>query len=58
MVSRPEYNIDRLVYFEEYYDPVTAIAREKQFKAWSRAKKVFLIERENLSWQDLSEEWC
>ncbi|HEX4577055.1 MAG TPA: hypothetical protein VH117_06865 [Edaphobacter sp.] len=34
-----------------------AIAREKQLKGWSRVKKIALIERENPSWLDLSEEW-
>ena len=51
------YNIDRLVYFEEYNDPREAIAREKQLKRWARAKKVTLIERTNPTWDDLSEEW-
>jgi putative endonuclease len=34
-----------------------AIAREKQLKGWSRVKKIALIERENPTWLDLSEEW-
>jgi putative endonuclease len=31
-----------------------AIAREKQLKRWRREKKVFLIERDNPTWRDLS----
>jgi putative endonuclease len=31
----------------------TAIAREKQIKAGSRAKKIALIEAENPLWQDM-----
>jgi putative endonuclease len=34
-----------------------AIAREKQLKGWSRAKKLALIERANPAWVDLSEQW-
>ena len=51
------YNIDRLVYLEECGDSVGAIAREKQIKAWARAKKVALIELLNPTWEDLSKEW-
>jgi putative endonuclease len=32
----------------------SAIAREKQIKGWSRAKKIRLIEATNPSWRDLS----
>ncbi len=52
-----EYNVDRLVYFEEYSDPQEAIIREKQIKAGSRKKKIELIERNNLEWRDLSDNW-
>ena len=51
------YNVDRLVYFEVFDDPLTAIAREKQLKKWRRIWKVALIERENPSWRDLAEEF-
>lgn len=46
-----------LAYCEEYDSIRDAIAREKQLKNWSRAKKIALIERENPEWQDLSAEW-
>jgi putative endonuclease len=36
---------------------IKAIAREKQLKGWSRAKKLSLIQRMNPTWIDLSEEW-
>jgi putative endonuclease len=52
-----KYNIDRLVYFEESADVRDAIAREKQIKGWTRAKKIVLIESMNPEWQDLSEGW-
>jgi putative endonuclease len=32
----------------------TAIAREKQLKGWSRAKKIALIEKINPGWEDLT----
>jgi putative endonuclease len=51
------YRIDRLVYFEEVPDPVAAICREKQIKAWSRKKRIDLINGMNPKWRDLSEEW-
>ena len=52
-----KYNIDRLVYYEQYGDIRDAIEREKQLKKWLRAKKVYLIERDNPEWRDLSEDW-
>jgi putative endonuclease len=51
------YGIDRLVYFEDFRDIENAIAREKQLKGDSRAKKIALIERENPDWHDLSHKW-
>jgi len=49
------YHIDRLVYYEVTSDIPAAIAREKQIKAWTRAKRVALIESVNRDWKDLSE---
>ncbi len=37
------YNITRLVYFESFEDVRNAIEREKQIKAWTRAKRLALI---------------
>src|SRR6266581_3210817 len=48
------YNVTRLVYFEEFDRISEAIAREKQLKNWSRAKKISLIEQLNPDWNDLS----
>jgi putative endonuclease len=47
------YGVDRLVWFEVYDDPVTAITREKELKKWRRAWKVSLIEAANPAWEDL-----
>ena len=49
------YNVDRLVYFEEFRKPADAIEREKQLKGYGRAKKVVLIEMNNPGWEDLAE---
>lgn len=51
------YNITRLVHFEEFNDIRKAIAREKQIKAWSRAKRVTLVETTNPHWVDLAIDW-
>jgi len=50
------YRINRLVYFQETDDIGAAIAAEKQIKGLSRSKKIALIEAENATWQDLSDE--
>jgi putative endonuclease len=52
-----QYNITKLVHFEEYVDAPTAIAREKQIKGWLRVKKVALIEQDNPAWADLAQSW-
>jgi putative endonuclease len=51
-----QYNTHKLIYFEAYPDPVSAIAREKQLKRWSRTKKDALIGRRNPEWRDLFSE--
>jgi putative endonuclease len=50
-----KYNITRLVWFEIYDDPISAISREKELKKWRRSWKVSLIERENSDRKDLYE---
>ena len=49
-----KYNVTRLVWFEPHGRATSAITREKEIKAWSRAKKVALIEKANPQWKDLS----
>ena len=49
------YNINMLVYFEEWPDAPGAIAREKRIKGGSRQDKINLINRLNPSWRDLYE---
>ncbi len=48
-----KYNLTKLVYFEICDNMEQAIAREKQIKGGSRAKKIKLIENKNPSWRDL-----
>ena len=49
-----KYNVDRLVLVEEYPTAPEAIAREKQIKGWSRAKKDTLVTASNPDWEDLA----
>ena len=49
------YKICRLVHFERFADIRDAIAREEEIKAWRREKKLSLIQRQNPTWEDLSE---
>ena len=48
-----KYDVDRLVYFEQFDDPENAIKREKQLKKYNRAWKIRLIEELNPDWDDL-----
>ena len=48
------YNLNKLVYFEQTSDVVSALEREKRLKAGSRKKKIELVEKENSEWLDLS----
>ena len=47
------YNVNRLVWFEIYDDPTSAIEREKEIKKWRRNWKIALIEENNPNWIDL-----
>jgi putative endonuclease len=51
------YNVDRLVYYEVFNQVGKAIAREKQIKSWTRAKRLALIKTKNPTWQDFAEGW-
>jgi len=57
---RPEaftakYNVNKLVYYEEFQTSEDALAREYQMKGGSRKKKVDLIKAKNPFWNDLAE---
>ena len=51
------YNVNLLVYFEEFGDVNAAIAREKEIKRLTRNRKIRLIELLNPAWTDLSRQW-
>lgn len=51
------YNVNRLVYYEIFHPIGNAIAREKQIKSWTPAKRIALIRTENPTWPDLPEGW-
>ena len=48
-----QYNVHKLVYFEQTTDVRIALEREKQLKGWRRSKKNALIEKMNPDWKDL-----
>ncbi len=50
------YNVNKLVYYEDFLFIEEAIDREKQIKAGSRKKKVDLINSVNPEWKDLYNE--
>ena len=50
------YDVNKLVYYEQYGDIRDALQREKNMKHWPRAWKTRLIAQQNSSWRDLYEE--
>lgn len=50
-----KYNINKLVYYENFFDISEAIHREKELKKWRREKKNKLVENLNIEWKDLSD---
>ena len=51
------YKINRLVHYEVFDKPATAIRREKRLKHMLRREKIHLIESVNLGWLDLAAGW-
>lgn len=50
-----KYNLDKLVYFEEFNQISDALSNEKKIKGWLRSRKNELIESFNPEWKDLFE---
>ena len=51
------YGMKYLVHYEATDNASAAVAREKQIKSWTRAKRIALIEAANAGWRDLAEPW-
>jgi putative endonuclease len=51
-----KYNVNKLVYFEQYNTANTAISREKKLQNWRRRWKLDLIKKSNADWKDLYKE--
>jgi putative endonuclease len=49
------YHLTKLVYYEMFDDPQSAIAREKQIKGGSRQKKIDQVNSLNPGWNDLAD---
>ena len=49
-----KYNVKTLVYYESTQNIQSALEREKNIKKWNRSWKIRLIEKDNVSWKDLS----
>ena len=49
-----KYNLNKLIYYQEFSDIEDAIAAEKKIKGWLRIKKDNLIASFNPNWNDLS----
>lgn len=52
-VSRNDYGVHTLVWYEQHESMTSAISREKAIKEWKRAWKLQLIESANPGWDDL-----
>jgi putative endonuclease len=50
-----KYNVDRLLFYQEFEDVNDAIEMEKKVKGWVRAKKMELIKTINPEFRDLTE---
>ena len=50
-----QYNVTRLVWFDQTVSVEEAIAHEKRLKRWRREWKIELIEKTNPNWDDLYE---
>jgi len=51
-----EYQVKRLVYFEQHASILEARARERVLKRWRREWKIKMIEEMNPTWRDLTSE--
>ena len=52
-----KYNVSLLMYYDTFPTPSQAIAAEKRIKAWTRQKRIDLVQTENPTWKDLAADW-
>lgn len=48
-----KYNINKLIYYQEFNQAIDAINTEKKIKGWTRKKKITLIKTINPEFKDL-----
>lgn len=48
-----KYNCNKLVYFEQTENVMSALEKEKQLKNWHRKWKIELVDNFNSEWKDL-----
>lgn len=53
-----DYQLSKLVYYEQFPSITQAIEREKALKDWHHDWKTRLITKENPSWKDLYQKIC
>ncbi len=47
------YRLYKLVWFQEFNDPIEAISAEKKIKGWKRCKKIEMIKENNPELKDI-----
>ncbi len=52
-----KYGVDRLVHVDAFSSILEARSYERELKRWKRSWKLDLIEKNNPTWRDLSEDW-
>ncbi len=52
-----KYNLNQILFMEEFTDIYEALDAEKQIKGWVRKKKLALIRTINPKFEDLSKDW-
>jgi putative endonuclease len=51
-----KYNLNKLIYFEEFNTNLEAVQMERKIKGWTRKKKIELIKTQNPKFENLLEE--
>ncbi len=48
-----KYNVDKLIFYEIFNNPIEAISAEKKIKGWDRKKKIVLIKTKNPKFEEI-----